>query len=76
MCDPKAEQAASPSVLPRAPPSQPPLDAAAWMQRASRGLPPSNVIRNASGSRPAAWASSSMKLSVKKVIARCGWPRM
>jgi hypothetical protein len=34
------------------------------------------AIRNATGSIPAARASSSMKLSVKKITSRCGDPRM
>src|SRR5574338_330991 len=76
MCEPKAEQPAMPIVLPRPPPSHCASSAADWRQRARRGLPPSIDMRKASGSSPAACASSSTKLSMKKVSSRWGEPRM
>ena len=65
-----------PIVLPCPPPSHDACRDAACKQRASRPLPPSIDIRNASGSIPAACASSSMKLSVKKANSRFGEPRI
>ena len=64
-------RAAGPAAVPLGEPRRV-LEAA----RQPRPLPPSIDIRNASGSMPAARASSSMKLSVKKVNSRCGEPRM